>query len=213
MDLLLILTYSALCLAVFKIFKIPLNKWTVPTAVLGGAILIGSLIFVMNYNHPYADRARKYSMTTPVVPTISGRVIEVPVEANVPLKEGDVLFKIDATVYQGKLDSLAAQIKSAEEDLSRATTLVKRGAGSRRDQDLAQAKVDDLYAQRNVAQFNLDETTVRAPGDGYVTQLMLRPGMMAVSLPLRPVMVFVHEEPDVFVAWFRQNSLLRLQVG
>ncbi|MEH6533574.1 MAG: hypothetical protein V7735_19825 [Photobacterium frigidiphilum] len=34
MDLLLILTYTALCIAVFKIFKIPLNKWTVPTAVL-----------------------------------------------------------------------------------------------------------------------------------------------------------------------------------
>ena len=27
MDLLLILTYGALCIAIFKIFKIPLNKW------------------------------------------------------------------------------------------------------------------------------------------------------------------------------------------
>ena len=32
MDLLLVLTYVAVCIAVFKIFKIPLNKWTVPTA-------------------------------------------------------------------------------------------------------------------------------------------------------------------------------------
>ena len=32
MDLLLILTYTAICVAVFKIFRIPLNKWTVPTA-------------------------------------------------------------------------------------------------------------------------------------------------------------------------------------
>lgn len=52
MDLLLILTYTALCVAVFKVFKIPLNKWTVPTAVLGGVILIGTLILLMNYNHP-----------------------------------------------------------------------------------------------------------------------------------------------------------------
>lgn len=35
MDLLLILTYAAICVAVFKVFKIPLSKWTVPTAVLG----------------------------------------------------------------------------------------------------------------------------------------------------------------------------------
>ena len=41
MDLLLILTYAAMCIAIFKIFKIPLNKWSVPTAVLGGIVLIG----------------------------------------------------------------------------------------------------------------------------------------------------------------------------
>ncbi|WP_254203837.1 hypothetical protein [Aeromonas sp. FDAARGOS 1402] len=52
MDLLLILTYTALCIGIFKIFKIPLNKWTVPTAVLGGVIIIGTLIMLMNYNHP-----------------------------------------------------------------------------------------------------------------------------------------------------------------
>lgn len=54
MDLLLILTYTALCVAVFKVFKIPLNKWTVPTAVLGGVILIGTLILLMNYNPFYS---------------------------------------------------------------------------------------------------------------------------------------------------------------
>ena len=38
MDLLLILTYTAICVAIFKIFRIPLNKWTVPTAALGGVL-------------------------------------------------------------------------------------------------------------------------------------------------------------------------------
>jgi hypothetical protein len=32
MELLLILTYTAICVAVFKIFRIPVNKWTLPTA-------------------------------------------------------------------------------------------------------------------------------------------------------------------------------------
>lgn len=52
MDLLLIITYAAICIAIFKIFRLPLNKWTVPTAVLGGVVLIGGLILTMNYNHP-----------------------------------------------------------------------------------------------------------------------------------------------------------------
>ena len=39
MELLLIATYSAICVAVFKIFRIPVNKWTLPTAALGGILL------------------------------------------------------------------------------------------------------------------------------------------------------------------------------
>jgi len=54
---------------------------------------------------------------------------------------------------------------------------------------------------------------VRAPTRGYATQVALRPGMLAAALPLRPVMVFVHDEGHYYVAWFRQNSLLRLKAG
>ncbi len=54
---------------------------------------------------------------------------------------------------------------------------------------------------------------VRAPTDGLVTQLLLRPGMMAVPLPLKPTMVFVHTESSMLVASFLQNSFLRLEVG
>ena len=39
METLMLLTYAALCIVVFKVFRIPLNKWTVPTAVLGGIAL------------------------------------------------------------------------------------------------------------------------------------------------------------------------------
>lgn len=88
MDLLLILTYTALCIAIFKIFKIPLNKWSVPTAILGGIILIGGLIFTMNYNHPFSEISREYYVTTPIVPAVNGTVIEVPVKPNQLLKKG-----------------------------------------------------------------------------------------------------------------------------
>ena len=44
MDLILILTYTAICYAVFKIFKIPVNKWSIPTAALGGVVLLSTLI-------------------------------------------------------------------------------------------------------------------------------------------------------------------------
>ncbi len=213
MDLLLILTYTALCIVIFKVFKIPLNKWSVPTAVLGGIILIGGLVFTMNYNHPFSERSRFYFVTTPIVPNVSGKVIDVPVEANQQLEAGDILFKIDPTPFQNSVDALNAQLMSAELDLKRAKELVKRNAGRKRDVDLASAAVDNLKAQLANAQYNLDETIVRAPSKGYVTQVSLRPGTRAVSLPLRPSMVFVQNERYYMTGWYRQNSTLRLTVG
>ncbi len=213
MDLLLVLTYAAFCVAIFKLFRIPLNKWTVPTAVLGGVILIGALIFTMNYNHPYSEVARAYFVSTPVVPAVSGLVIDVPVQGNTPLKKGDILFRIDPTPFTNKVKSIKAQLVSARADLFRASELVKRNVGNRRDEDIATARVDDLQAQLNIAQFELDNTTVRAPGDGMVVHVSLRPGMMATRLPLRPSMVFIPAETQYFTAWMRQNSQLRLQLG
>jgi len=213
MDLLLLLTYTAICVVIFKVFKIPLNKWSVPTAGLGGVLLIGTLVFLMNYNHPYSEISREYFVTTPIVPIVKGRVIEVPVTGNTKLKKGDVLFKIDPLPFENKVASLKAQLTAAQQDMSRAKKLVTRGVGKKRDLDLAIAQVNNVKAQLSTAVYNLDSTVVVAPTDGYVTQVALRPGMLAVNIPLRPAMVFVHKERSYHIGWFRQNSLLRLEVG
>ena len=213
MDLLLILTYTAICIAIFKIFKIPLNKWSVPTAVLGGIILIGGLIFLMNYNHPYSEISRQYFVTTPIVPNVSGQVIEVSVKGNEMLEKGDVLFRLDPVPFQNKVDSLKARVEGAKLEFERTDRLYKAKAGSKRDFDLARSTLDDQTAQLAQAEYDLDQTTVHAPTKGYATQVILRPGMRAVNLPLRPVMVFVSGEQHYLIGWFRQNSLLRLEVG
>ncbi|CAD5107450.1 HlyD family secretion protein [Zestomonas carbonaria] len=213
MDLLLVLTYAAICVAIFKIFRIPLNKWTVPTAVLGGVVLIGALIFLMNYNHPYSEVARTYFVSTPVIPVVSGQVVEVPVKGNQPLEKGDVLFRIDPTPFENRLKSLKAQLVSARADQYRARELARRNFGNRRDVDTTTARVEDLQAQLGIAQFELDHTVVRAPSKGFVTHVSLRPGMIAARLPLRPSMVFIPDEGFYLVAWMRQNSQLRLTAG
>lgn len=271
MDLLLVLTYAALCIAIFKIFKIPLNKWTVPTAVLGGVVLVGTLILLMNYNHPYTQIGGQVYTTTPIVSTVRGKVVEVNVTANQQLKKGDPLFKIDPVPYQAALIQAKAALAAAEQQVLQLESNYKaaqsdtikaiaerdkaereynryqagfnKGAftaqqvdtrlqtfkASQATVEAAQANEESsllayesqifgentLVAERRAqviqAEFNLDETTVRAPTDGYVTQLALRPGMMAVPLPLAPLMTFVHTEQVYFVGAFRQNSLQRLK--
>jgi multidrug resistance efflux pump len=70
-----------------------------------------------------------------------------------------------------------------------------------------------LQADLDTAKFNLEQTVVRAPTDGTVQQNFLRPGMFAASMPLRPVMIFLHDEKPKFTAAFLQNSAQRIEEG
>lgn len=276
METLLLLCYAALSIAIFKIFRIPLHKWTVPTAVLGGVVLIGALILGMNYNFPYTDIGKQVFRTVPVVSQTRGRVMSVPVQPNQMLHKGDVLFTLDPTPFQAQVDDLTAQVKaasqdalslnaalnSAQADLQKAIALRDRAQreyarfqaghdkGAFSDQMVdtrrqswkadeaavaaAQAsvvqahnnlnsvvngentKVASLLAQLRAAEFKLENTVVRAPSDGYVSTVGLRPGTMSTALGLKPVMTFVptgEADKREFVAAFRQNSLQRLEKG
>lgn len=271
MDLLLLLTYAAVCIVIFKVFRVPLNKWTVPTAVLGGVVLVGTLVLLMNYNHPFTHKARQVYVVTPIVPEIKARVVEVPASANTPLKQGEPMIVLDNTRvltrvhqleaqladtgqgvasnvagvseararvvqvtavrdqalrtlrrYEGaasafsqqQLDTQRQKVAASNADLDAARAALARAeaqlSGSVDGQDPAVAAIE---AQLEEARFDLENTILRAPTDGFLTQLAVRPGMMAVPFPLRPVANFVNQEERRFVAAFRQQSLLRLKPG
>lgn len=275
MDLLIILTYVALAYGTFKLFKIPVNKWTVPTAALGGVFLVGALILLMNYNHPYTFQAQKAVISIPITPQVTGIVSEVTNKQNTFIKKGEVLFKIEPTRYQARVDRLQADLTTAihsiqvlqgqlDEAVAHTSGVIaerdrlskdyqrylkgsraKVNPFSESDIDTArqnflaqdalvksslaeqaqiksqlnsvvngeQSQVVSLRAQLTEAKYNLEQTVVRAPSNGYVTQVLIRPGTYAAALPLRPVMVFIPQQKRQLVAQFRQNSLLRLESG
>jgi len=132
-----------------------------------------------------------------IVPNVAGEVTEVPVEPNKPLKAGDVLFKIDPVPYQAQVDSIGAQVKFEELRLSQMTQLQLSDAGRAFDVEQRQADVDKLKGQLLGAKWNLDQTVVRAPADGYVTNVGLMKGARVASLPLSPVMAFIDTSETV----------------
>ena len=146
MELLLAGIYIAFCWIIFKIFRIPVNQWSLATATLGGLIGIVLLLLVMNYNHPFTTQARLYFTVTPILPGVRGRVIEVPVTPNVPLKEGDVLFKIDPRPFQYAVDQKEAQLAEAEQNVKQLKSAL----------DQATAEKERMNAQSRLAQENFD---------------------------------------------------------
>jgi multidrug resistance efflux pump len=136
------------------------------TAALGGIIGITLLLLVMNYNHPFTKNARIYFAVTPVLPGVKGRVIEVPVETNKPLKEGDVLFRIDPKPYQYILDQKKALLAEAEQNVRQLkASLDQATAGAERMDaqfELAQQNYDrqaELFEKKVIAQATLDTFT------------------------------------------------------
>src|ERR1700730_5638398 len=275
MELLLILLYVSICYVVFKVFRIPINQWSLATAALGGIVGIVLLLLIMNYNHPFTTNARIYFSVTPVLPSVRGRVIEVPAQTNTPLKEGDVLFRVDPKPFEymvaqkkaalaeaeqnvkqlkasldqatAAADRTNAQLELARQEYDRQSQLFERRAGCPATLDTATrnleaskqtwvgAKAEEerarlayssniegvnttvarLTAELADAQYDLDQTVTRAPGNGFVTQVALRPGMYVVPAPLRPVMAFVNTDihDQGLGAAFQQNSLQRVRAG
>lgn len=275
MELLLALIYVSFCIAIFKIFRIPVNQWSLSTAVLGGIIGISLTLLVMNYNHPFTANARIYFAVTPILPTVKGRVVEVPVQTNAPLKEGDVLFRIDPKPFEyvvaekkaalaeaeqnvkqlkASFDQAAAQaeranaqLQLAEQNYDRQAQLFERNVIAQATLDTASRNLDaskqsfaaakaeeerarlaytsniggvntavaKLRAELADAEFDLEQTTTRAAGPGFVTQVSLRPGMYAIPAQLRTSMFFVNTGPQdrELGAAFQQNSLQRVKAG
>lgn len=198
--------YGLICWLIFKKFKLlPVNLWTMVTAVFILLVILGFGLLWLSRYQPMTHYARTLSMTTPIVSEVSGRVVEVVGEGGEPLKKGDVLFRIDPTPFEARRDAVAAQLTLAKTRLAQEQGLVDQGAGSRYDLDRASSDAERLDAELRTAEFQLESTVVRAPADGFVTQVLIRPGQMVTPMAFNQVMVFVHDEGPYLVAGFKQN--------
>src|SRR5262245_52717204 len=324
-------TYGLLCWLLFKKFKvIPVTTYTVVTAFLGGGVILLLLYIFLSVFHPVAHDGRMYAPVVQIVPNVRGTVIEVPVQPNVPVTKGDVLFKIDPAPFQMEVNRLRALLESkntklaqlneqlakaeaatkasranevvaesqferqarenydqaqarvaqvgkqltlARQNFERIEPLVAKLVATQEDLDKARARVLSLEEESNQAvaaanvarekmntgnrsleaarqetakleaaereirvqvnaeldgvnpevrevqamlekaRWDLEQTVVRAPSDGYVPQVTLRPGQIVVPLPLRPVMVFVSSERPGLIATFAQKAISDIKPG
>ena len=108
---------------------------------------------------------------------------------------------------QGQLDAAIATERSAS---------AKVGArNTKGDQDVVadvKAQIERAKAQLADAEWRLEQTVYRAPSNGTVVALSLRPGAMAVPLPITPAMTFVEDEQWV-MAIFKQNEVRKIKPG
>ena len=315
MEIILLGIYSFFVWLIF--IKLKLLPWTTPWKVavaIFPVVAIGCLLLLLNIFAPTTSDVRVVNYVVPIVSQVRGRVIEVGVDNNRPVKKGDMLFRIDPTPYQNEVHSLEAklaadeakvgadrqrvaearaklpdvqstepqlqeQLKEANGQVERLnasldlakkrvaqnTELVAAGAGNRFDLEQSQTNVNELTAQLiaarasqqqvrekldsrvngelasvaqvrsqiataqaqvqmseaavnttraqlETARWDLTQTTVLAPGNGTMVNVMLRPGFFVAGMPFNEVMTFVDNEYQIF-ALFGQNELHQVDKG
>ena len=208
----LTLLYVALLFLAVKMKLIRLTLFWKLSPLLWMVFLTVALVIPMQFYAPGGPVVvGKHSVQ--IVPNVGGQVIEVPVEPNVPLQKGDVLFRIDPTPYQAQVDDMKARLDLTELRLAQARQLVQRGAGRVYDVETLEAQLEQVTAGLANAQFNLDNTVVRAPADGYVTNVSLRAGARVAAAPVAAAMAFVETGDPILLMQVFQKDLRYIEAG
>ena len=133
-----------------------INKKVLISVLVVAAVITG--FFVHNsLKYQSTDDAYVETTTVQVAPRVSGQIIEVYIDDNQRVKEGDLVAKIDPADYEIK-NALAArkaansEISAAKADLARYTNLYKGGAVSKQMLDAAQTRYDNAVARQTSAE-------------------------------------------------------------
>ena len=208
----LALLYVGVLALLVKLKIIPLNTFWKLSPILWVLLLFVVLFVPMQWGAP-SGTAKMYKGVVEIIPNVSGQVTEIAAEPLNPMKKGDLLFSIDPVPFQAQVDRLKADLGLARLNLDRAEQLVARDAGPEFERDKYVAQVASLEAQLKAAQWELDQTDVLAPSDGYVVGLSLRPGQRVGNLPIRSWMAYVDSGLNRFAVGIPQTRLRHVQKG
>jgi len=118
MELLLLLIYAFFVWLIFIKFKLlPWNFVSQVIVITIPFIGLTVLILFLNIFAPSSSDVRVMNYVVPIVPRVTGRVVEVPVEPNRPMKQGDVLFRVDPAPFELEVQAAEANIATLEAKL------------------------------------------------------------------------------------------------
>ncbi len=159
-----------------------------------------------------------------IAPDVAGLVVEVPVRDNQAVKAGDVLLRIDSSHYALAVSEAEAEVDAARAELDMRRLNARRRADmddlvvsreSREDASHiangAEARYRRALAQRDAARLDLERTEVRAPVDGYVTNLNIYRGDYARTG--QASMALVDGRSFYVNGYFEETRLPRIHVG
>ena len=159
-----------------------------------------------------------------VAPEVSGTVVGLPVSDNQFVRKGDVLFRIDPRTYENAVKQTAGHLgqtraqagyladqakrRQALSDLAVSQEQRENASGTA---EAAGGSVVEAEGEADQAKLNLERATVRAPVNGWVTNLLLRAGSFATTG--QTAMTLVDADSFWVEGYFEETQLRRIRIG
>src|SRR5262245_16572777 len=126
-------------------FRKVLN-WAVSVGIVAGAVVLGLIVLHRTNYHPRTDDAQVLANFIGIAPQVEGRIIRLCVRDNQFVKQGEVLFEIDARPFQYALERALSEQSALEgqieDERRRIAALVSAVSASEANIRSAQADVD-----------------------------------------------------------------------
>jgi len=204
-----------------------LIKLLVTLAILAVAGYFGYNRFEAYIENPWTRDGQVRTQVIQVTPRVNGMVTKIHIVDNQKVKTGDLLFEIDPSQYQVKVDQAKARLqrtleaaKGTKIEYERVTKIYNRDKGAVSQKDLVRnqtnyykslADIDSSRESLNTAKLNLSYTKVYAEVDGYVSNINFQIGSQASSG--KPILALVDENAYWVFGFFREDAIPEVEVG
>ena len=200
-------------------------------AISAGIVLAALLVIAFKYwdyaVHPWTRNGQVRAQVIQIAPRVTAPIVQLPIADNQRVAKGDLLFEIDPRTFQAALNEAQARLDSAKitarnrrNDAKRYRNAARTSPGSISAEDLDQAEdeekaaavaVEAAAANVESRDLDLEFTQVRAPVDGYVTNLNLRLGSQAVAN--QPALALVDVNSFWVHGYFRETVIRDMRAG
>ncbi|WP_029354914.1 HlyD family secretion protein [Bosea sp. 117] len=174
-------------------------------------------------DEPWTRDAKVRADIVGLAPDVSGFVSEVLVHDNETVKKGDVLFRIDRARFAIALEQAEAAVDGRKATLDQATRdreryeQLKDVVSQQKTEQMRMAEVEaaaayrQALADRDLAKLNLDRSEVKAPVNGTISNLSLRPGDYVTAGTAE--LALVDADSLRIEGYFEETKLARIRVG
>ncbi|MBL5920019.1 HlyD family secretion protein [Lelliottia amnigena] len=192
--------------------------------VLALALVAGWWLWNFYMQSPWTRDGKIRAEQVSITPQVSGSITTLLINDNQFVRKGDVLFRIDETPFHIAVLNAEAQLTKAQSDLAKANNEATRRRHlsqnyiSAEDLDTANINVKAMQASVKVAeatlkqaQWQLTQTVVKAPVDGWITNLSTRVGDYATQG--KPVFALVDSHSFYVIGYFEETKLRHIREG